>query len=307
MFSLILQKIRTRLTQRGDYVGRPADDSLPSVADIYTFQTSPFCEFSAQGTGRFAAFKVIGLNENYVAVAVLNGVWNTRPSLNLVRKAMILRECRFSCENELALFGVGTERWLPSKLNDTFYLGAGRISDEERRFATQIVNFSAGFSYANVNSIDSSAEGEWRWRNDRNAVVAEWEKQKANEEELRTAQEERYQKRLRKLTWNQLLSETTFERWAESPPFPPKEFAEAARKCIKDATLKLKELGPKAGKSGVRKVLKECVEWFNQAARNAGGVIETEEREDTCAVLEELAFVARQKSLVAEIDSWRDW
>jgi hypothetical protein len=36
-------------------------------------------------------------------------------------------------------------------------------------------------------------------------------------------------------------------------------------------------------------------------------VIETEEREDICAALEELAFVARQKGLVAEIDEWRDW
>jgi hypothetical protein len=57
----------------------------------------------------------------------------------------------------------------------------------------------------------------------------------------------------------------------------------------------------------VRAILRKCVEWFNEADKIAGGVIETEEREDICAILEEMAFVARQKSLVEEVDSWRDW
>ncbi len=36
-------------------------------------------------------------------------------------------------------------------------------------------------------------------------------------------------------------------------------------------------------------------------------VIETEEREDICAILEEMAHVARQKVLVDEIDECREW
>jgi hypothetical protein len=36
-------------------------------------------------------------------------------------------------------------------------------------------------------------------------------------------------------------------------------------------------------------------------------VTETEEREDICQVLEEMAHVARQKALVEEIDAWRTW
>ena len=57
----------------------------------------------------------------------------------------------------------------------------------------------------------------------------------------------------------------------------------------------------------MRAALKSCVEWFNAADERAGGVIETEEREDIFAVLEEMAHVARQKNLVEEIDAWRDW
>jgi hypothetical protein len=49
------------------------------------------------------------------------------------------------------------------------------------------------------------------------------------------------------------------------------------------------------------------VEWFNEADRRAGRVIDTKEREDICQVLAELAFVAHQKRLFDEIDWWREW
>jgi len=66
-------------------------------------------------------------------------------------------------------------------------------------------------------------------------------------------------------------------------------------------------LGLKPRRPQVRAILKSCVEWFNAKDLEFGNVIETEEREDICAVLEELAFVARQGALVSEIDDWRDW
>lgn len=44
-----------------------------------------------------------------------------------------------------------------------------------------------------------------------------------------------------------------------------------------------------------------------EADEKAGGAIETEEREDICAVLEEMAFVARQAVLMEEVDMWRRW
>ena len=92
-----------------------------------------------------------------------------------------------------------------------------------------------------------------------------------------------------------------------SPPFPPAEFTEAARETIHNAYRELRELGPKPPKAKVRSILRRCVAWFNEADKAAGEVIETEEREDICAVLEEMAFVAKQKSLVDEIDNWREW
>ncbi|NGO86439.1 hypothetical protein GPA20_23280 [Streptomyces sp. 196(2019)] len=47
--------------------------------------------------------------------------------------------------------------------------------------------------------------------------------------------------------------------------------------------------------------------WFNTADRAADWVIETEEREDICLVIEELAHVAGHPSLAMEADDWREW
>jgi len=156
-------------------------------------------------------------------------------------------------------------------------------------------------------AANHAAEGEWRWANDRECVIIEVEKENAKNEAERAAKEERYRTRLSKLTWEQLQSETPFARWSQSPPFPSEEFTDAARAVIRSACDSLNELGPKPRRADVRAVLKKTVNWFNEADKKAGGVIETEEREDICAVLEEMAHVARQKILLEEIDEWREW
>ena len=97
-----------------------------------------------------------------------------------------------------------------------------------------------------------------------------------------------------------------FLRWSASPPFGPEEFTDAARATIRRACDALRELGPKPRRADGA-VLKRTVLWFNAAEEMAGGVIETEERQDLCAALEEMAHVARQKILVDEIDEWREW
>ncbi len=161
--------------------------------------------------------------------------------------------------------------------------------------------------FSSIHAVNHAAEGEWRWSNDREVFVKEYELKNAKTNARRAAQEERDRNRLSKLTWEQLLSETPFQRWSPSPPFPPEEFANAARGVIRDACIALQALGPKPRRAEVRAILKHTVEWFNNADEKAGGVIETEEREDICAVLEEMAHVACQKALVDEIDEWREW
>jgi hypothetical protein len=270
---------------------------------VYSFRTAPFSEFSPPETGRFAAFKVLGLNEKHVAVAVLDGIWSNPPTLTEARRASILRERRFAHTGREAVFGVSAEFWSPSDLTEVQLIGLTSVSPEEERFARMIANFDVGSSYAGLRFANYAAEGEWRWTHDNAAFVVEREKIEARNAAERAAKEERYRTRLSKLTWDALLAETPFEGWS----IPPIEFTQAARKTIRDACRELRELGPKPRKADVRAVLKRCVEWFNAADDSSEGLIETEEREDICAVLEEMAYVARQKSLVDEVDNWRTW
>ena len=162
-------------------------------------------------------------------------------------------------------------------------------------------------SYSAWTWASGVAEAEWRWKHDRSAY--EEEVRLKNEALLAriAAERERQKARLKRLTWEALFDERPFLRWDRHPPFPPSEFVTAAREQIYSTVRALQALGPKPKRPQVRAILKSCVEWFNVKDAEFGGVIETEEREDICAVLEELAVVARQKALVAEIDAWRDW
>lgn len=284
-----------------------AGDRLPVAGNVYGFRTSPYSEFAPPQTGRYAAFKVLGVNESYVAIAVLAGIWSTPPSLSAANEAVILREHRFAHMGRMAAMGINADWWRPSDLDAVSFLGCGRLSLEETAIGAEIIGFGIGWPYSTLRFANYAAEGEWRWEHDRDALIIESKKSKAKDAAERAAKEDRYRTRLKNLTWEKLLAETPFERWTPSPPFPPAEFTEAARETIHNTCRELRELGPKPPKAKVRSILRRCVEWFNETDNAAGGVIETEEREDICAVLEEMAFVAKQKSLVEEIDTWREW
>jgi hypothetical protein len=258
-------------------------------------------------TDRYAALKVLGYDGNYVVIAVLNSIWRRSPSLDDVRGCEILREHRFFHTGRLAVFGINADWWIPSDLDEMKPLGKMPPGAEDRKLASNTFNHVPGSVFSTIHAANYAAEGEWRWANDREAFVAEQEQVRAQQAARRAAQEERYKNRLRGLTWEQLLRETPFAQWSPSPPFPPEEFTREARDIVHDTCRALRALGNKPRKQDVRRLLWECVQWFNKADEEAGGVIETEEREDICAVLEEMAYIAGQKSLVDEIDNWRNW
>lgn len=286
----------------------PLPPAAPTAGQVYSFLTRPDSEFAPPATGRYAAFKILGADEKFVAIAVLDGIWPIAPTLGETRAASILNEYRFAHTGRPAVFGVNRQWWHPdTDLEELRYVGVHALSSTERSFAAKIASFAVGMRFGTIHAANHAAEGEWRWSNDRQAFVKEHELRTAKANAQRATQEERYRSRLSKLTWDQLLSQTPFQKWSPSPPFPPEEFTSAARDVIRDACIALQALGPKPRRAEVRTILKHTVEWFNEADEKAGGVIETEEREDIYAVLEEMAHVARQKALVDEIDEWRDW
>jgi hypothetical protein len=282
-------------------------DPIPIDGSVFGFRTTPLSAFAPPVTDRFGALKVLGSNGQYIVVAVLDSIWSKLPSLSDVRDCAVLREHRFSHTGKPAVWGINVESWKLSDLGQMTLLGLVSLGVEEKQFASNILNWGPGAAFSTLRFANHAAEGEWRWANEREALVAEQERVRAQQEAERAAQEERYKSRLLGLTWEQLLEETPFERWSPSPPFPSEEFTREARDVVHDTCRALRALGSKPRKADVRRLLRECVEWFNRADEQAGGVIETEEREDICAVIEEMAYVARQKSLVDEIDDWRAW
>lgn len=280
----------------------------PAPGEIYAFRTEPFSSFAAPVTGRYAAFKILGVEEELVAVVALDGVWPAPPTFAEVRSAPMLREHRFSFDGCLALFAVHDQRWQPQDvLDDVALIGRQPLTAAEREQADAVRNRALGVSYATLHAVSYAAEGEWRWAHDRAALIAENEAQREQEAAERARREERYTTRLSKLTLDQLLSETPFENWTPSPPFPPAAFTQVVRAALHDACRELAALGPKPRKPAVRAVLRKTVNWLNRADADAGHVIETEEREDICMALEEIAFAAGQPSLAGEIDEWREW
>ncbi|HCK85262.1 MAG TPA: hypothetical protein DHW63_12320 [Hyphomonadaceae bacterium] len=280
---------------------------LPASGNVYSFRTAPLSEFAPQATNRFAAFKVLGSNASHVVVAVLDAIWRTPPSPDDVCTLRILREHRFFHTGRPAVFEVNADWWTLHELNEMRLLGPMALTAEELQFASNIFSFEPGSTFSTLHAANHAAEGEWRWANDRESLVEEHQRVQALQAAKRAAQEERYRNRLRSLTWEQLLEETPFERWSSSPPFPSADFTKGAREVVHNACRALQALGSKPRKADVRNVLRKCVQWFNAADEQAGGAIETEEREDICAVLEEMAHVAKQKSLVDEVDNWRTW
>lgn len=281
--------------------------SLPSEGAVFRFRTTSFFKSVPSTTNRFAALKVLGTDSKYVVTAVLSGVWTHPPSLDDARGCTILTEHRFSHIGRRAIWGISANMWDPSDLTEFEFLGEFSSTEEEQRLASSVLSCEAGTSISCLGFANFSAEGEWRWTNDRERFIAEKMHDDAQQAAKRYTERQRYENRLRGLTWEKLLAEVPFSRWSSTPPFPPPDFTQASRECIHRTCHALMALGKKPKRLDVRRALRECVEWFNNADDHAGGVIETEEREDICATLEELAHVAKQPMLVSEIKEWRTW
>lgn len=267
--------------------------------DIYAFRTAPATELSVRETGRYAALKILGLDGGRITYVVLEGIFDRFPQREDVERLRPLICERFSFSGAPAMLGSPVS-W-DVDLDDFRYVSTMSLTAEDAALLAQNRSFGLW------SGASSHAEGEWRWRHDRVAFIDEVRRSQQVRDARLAAERERYQTRLKTLTWEKFLAEQPFGRWEKSPPFPPPAFTTAARERILETALGLQALGSRPKKADVRRLLKECVEWFNAKDEEFGRVIETEEREDICRVIEELAFVARHASLGREADGWRNW
>jgi hypothetical protein len=266
--------------------------------DVCVFRTSPFSTFSEPATGRYAALKVLTVGDK-IAYAVLDGIFTERPNLGQVAHSPVLRNKRFNFKDTPALHSTSSN-W-DIDLLDFAVLGNVGVAPTDLALIPRFPSFGTW------RTACSDAEGEWRWRHDQDAFKREVQLDRESREAKQRGERERYDERLKHLTWEALMAETLFTRWSPSPPFPPDSFTEVLRRKFRNAMLELQGMGLKPSKKAARQVLHTLVNQINRLDAAHGQVIETEEREDVCAALGDLALLARHPALMEDVASWRTW
>jgi hypothetical protein len=270
-----------------------------SIGDVYTFKTNSYWEFALPQTDRYGAFKVIGFKEEFAVVVVLDFVSVGRPpTKSELESTNVLVAHRFANAST------------PRPCVYHVYLNSIEDSLSELVLVTNVrptlseLDLPKKYeSYGSASTINYAVEGEWRWANDRNQFEKEYLLHNEEQEKKRTQESIRLQTRLKSLNWEKLREEAHFSHWE----LPPPEFTSKARQLIWNSVDQLKALPSKPRKREVRNILKATMFALNELNLAFGDVIETEEREDIMMVIEELAFVAKQRALMPELDELRDW
>ena len=142
---------------------------------------------------------------------------------------------------------------------------------------------------------------EWRWRHDRPALVAAFDKTHGGPGAFQRFFGTRT--RQTQLTLNKLKKATFFSDWkGEVPAAALRE----SRKLMRDAVEALIRLGPKPTKKSALPIVRRCVEGFN-ALDEKYEFIMTIEREDILEQIEEVLRVAGLEDTDDWADRWRDW
>jgi hypothetical protein len=158
-------------------------------------------------------------------------------------------------------------------------------------------------SLAAWDSLPLQVLTQWRWDNEREAVLTEdIERERNAARELTRRGEERKQY-LSKVTLAELAQKDLFPQWDE---YPPPDARRDTLNAMHELIDRLRS-APKLTASAARTQLEMAVHKLNQLDQLHGGFIETIEREDICDAFEEILAAAKFPELLESIHDWRDW
>lgn len=269
------------------------------IGEIYSFRTRGWGRHSEENTGRYAAVKIIGLKNGDPCCMVLDGIFDHPPSFSEVSNLECLTLTYLGCEVTPAVaFAMACEE---CGMEEMRLLGETERTQKEQKLRSECRRYSC------LGGQSGSAEAEWRWANDREKLIIESNQQDLELKKNIAAAELRQKTRLSKLTWEKLLGENTFEKWVPEDTFPNRDLTFKIRRIVHSTMRYLEALEKKPTKRITRKALRDCVETLNEENERNGQFINTDEREDICEVLEEIAYVAGHFDLSYEIGDWRNW
>jgi hypothetical protein len=176
------------------------------------------------------------------------------------------------------------------------FIGKIVIDAKEARMES---NSFAGWEYFAIQVL-----AQWRWDNEREAVLAEDDKKRASDLAKQAEASRKRAEYLSTVSLSDLLAKDLFPGWSD---YPPPKARKGCKEIIHNFICALAGAKAPLGRDFVSSELERCVKALNHFDTQNKNFIETIEREDLCAVLEEIVSAAKYRELIDKVEDWRDW
>ncbi len=157
-------------------------------------------------------------------------------------------------------------------------------------------------TFAGWQSVPMQALLQWRWDNDREALLRDEATKAAELAELRREQAATRAELMRTLTLDSLADRNWLGSWENTKTSLP---LDECRSLIGELITALRT-SPKLTLSIAKKHFKHSVQEFNRL-NDEYQFISTIEREDLCEMFEQIACAAKFPQLIDQIERWREW
>jgi hypothetical protein len=158
-------------------------------------------------------------------------------------------------------------------------------------------------SFGSWQSLLLQPLAQWRWDNERDAVLAQDVIKRKKDVEARLKVQREREQYLSRVTLDELRGHRFFPNWKD---YPPAKDISASRKVMTNTVEELLELGPHAHEKERMAILQRCIESFNEQDTETH-FIETIEREDICEEFETIVHACGLGAHKDLEDKWRDW
>jgi len=276
--------------------------------DLIAFQIAPREGARSSNSGKWGVVKVLFCGaDNTPVVSLLEGIFDVCPSPSQVSGAQVLQETRFGADE---VSGMGLPM-IFAVIKDFYYptphiVGIGQALEFQKiEDEAQSALAAGGYARrcAGLGEASLALDDEHRAKHD---AIAWWADVEAARVRAKDA-DKRQAARLKGLTLEKLQARVALADWDDRGEFLPQEFVLVLRKRVRALLADLDALGDKPRRPKARKLLREFVEDVNGLDEGAGGVIETDEREELWQLIEEICWAIKQKPLLDEVDEWRAW
>lgn len=186
--------------------------------------------------------------------------------------------------------------WISEPVPETF-IPIGRIPPAESELSI-VCNAFGGWGSMTVQPLL-----QWRWDNDRDAVLAEDAEKLVRESDDRRKAALQRQDYLSQLTLNDLTTHQFFPNWDE---YHSKRATRTARHIMQTTVRSLIELGESASEEDRMSLLQSCIESFNEFNTDVE-FIDTVIREAICEEFELIVHACGLGQHENLADEWRNW